>query len=158
MTRVREVIEKMVELSNDNISDPVTQRANDNGTWIFDHFPKYGKGNQLPRIGFHKVTTGHGQYRIGDITARTDTDIQASIMVRKDKYYDFDNDGNNEPGEDLADFLHQKVKDVIEDNQSQLTGLGDDVAYVKTISSDTVKPENKNFILEALNFELKKYS
>lgn len=158
MTRVREIITEAVNIADSEIEDPVTMRDNKDERWIYDHFPKYGQGNTLPRIGFHKVTTQHAPFSIGDITAGTDTDVQGSIMVRKKKSYDIDGDGNAEPAEDVADYLHQKVKDAIEDNQDQIRNLGDDVAYLKPSGSETIKPEGKNVMLEALAFELVKYS
>jgi hypothetical protein len=158
MTRVREIIAEAVKIADSNIDDPVSMRENKDERWIYDHFPKYGQGNTLPRIGFHKVTTQHSPFSVGDITSKTDADVQASIMVRKKKGYDIDGDGNAEPAEDVADYLHQKVKDAIEDNQDQISNLGDDVAYLRPTSSDTIKPEGKNVMLEALTFELVKYS
>lgn len=148
----------MVELSDQNIEDPNSYRKNDGGTWIYDHFPKYGKNSELPRIGFHKVTTLHDPFTIGDITSETNADIQATIVVKRGKKYDFDNDGENEAEEDLLDYLHQRVKDVIEDNQDEIDAIDNDVGYVIPTSSDTIKPEGKNIIMEAVTFEAVKYS
>lgn len=153
MVRQRAVIDKFVELANNNIDDPVKPRANKDETWIFDNFPKYDN-KTLPRIGFHKVTTTHGFQGIGTSTFSSIADIQASIMVRKNKAYDFDNDGNAEPGEDLADYLHDQVKAITENHQSDFRAL-DEVAYVIPLSSETIRPENKNFILEAVTFEVR---
>lgn len=131
-------------------------RANDeNASWIYDHFPKYGKDATLPRIGIHKVNTTHDFQGIGNLEFSTIADIQASIMVRKGKSYDFDNDENNEPAEDLADYMADELKTITEQHQDDFRAISDEVLYVVPISSETVKPENKNIILEAMTFEVR---
>jgi len=156
LTRTREVISKFVELADSNISDPVVMRANDeNSSWIYDHFPKYGKNATLPRIGFHKINTTHDFQGLGNTEFSTIADIQASIMVRKGKSYDIDDDGDNEPAEDIADYLADELKTITEQNQDSFRNISNEVLYVVPISSDTVKPENKNIILEAMTFEVR---
>jgi len=143
----------MADIADSNITDPNTYRKNDGDNWIFSHFPKYGKGNDLPRIGFHKISAQHPQVTLGSTAARTEADIQATIVVKRGKKYDFDNDGENEEEENLSDYLEEKVRDVIENNQSQLQNLGDDVSYVIPIDNIVRKPEGKNIIFQAITFE-----
>lgn len=155
LTRVREVIEEMVNTINSNIDDPVTQRRNRGETWVFDHWPRY-EGKTLPRIGIHKVTSGHPPRGINSgVNTRTETDVQISIMTRLGKSYDFDNDGSNEPAEDLLDYLAEQVKTVVENNHSNYTGLGNDVKHVILQNSDTVRPQDENFIMEAMTYEVR---
>lgn len=155
MTRTQQVIDEITEIARQNISDPVTARANKGDSWIYSHFPKYGSDADLPRIGFHKISSSHPQVTLGSTAARTEADIQASIMVRRGKKYDFDGDGETEEEENLSDYLHDKVIEVVKNNQSQIKDLGEDVSYVVPVTSDTVKPEGQNFILEALTFEVR---
>lgn len=150
--RVRDVTEKLVELCRQNIDDPVTMRANSNDTWIYDHFPKYGKNAQLPRIGFHKVSTGHEHQGVGRNNFFNDiSDIQVSIIVDSNKHYDFDGDGDPEAEHDLLDYLHREVKEVVQSNQDQFQAL-EGVVYVVPQTSNTTRIEN-NKILEALTLE-----
>jgi len=145
----------MASIADSNITDPNTYRKNDGESWVFSHFPKYGKGNDLPRIGFHKIGASHLQSTLGSTATDTEGDIQATIVVKRGKKYDYDNDGTNEDEENLVDFLEERVKEVIKNNQSQLQNLGDDVSYVIPTQTNVRKPEGKNIIFQALNFEVR---
>lgn len=150
--RIRDLIDETVTILQDNLTDPVENRRNQNGRFVFDHFPKYGQGNKLPRIGVHKISTSHPQQSVGTVHTDTEADIQVSIMVKRGDKYDFDSDGTAEPEEDLADYLHNEAKKAIEDNQSNYRALtGGD--YVLPSSSETIKPEGQSFILEALTLD-----
>lgn len=156
MTRVREVIEQAVSTVDENLDDPNTSRRNDkNKSWIFDHFPKY-QGNQKPRIGFYKGGIGRPQVGLGDVTTYKMADMNCGVFVNRKDYYDFDNDGVNEPAEDLIDYITEKVVTIIEVNQSDFTSLGADVNYVKPLDSNNpVRPENQNWIFQQTPFEVR---
>lgn len=152
MGNTRDVIKKFKELSEDNIDDPVKARANAGDSWIYDHFPQYGKGNTLPRIGFHRVRSTAEFKGIGNNDLAEIGDLQATILVRKGKEYDINDNGNPLPAEDVLEHLKDKVKDLTVNHQSDFRSLAD-VSYVLPLRSDQVKPENENFILEAITFE-----
>ena len=152
MTTVQDVVNEMASIADSNIDDPVSMRANDGKSWVFSHFPKFSQGNTLPRIGFHSVDETHPQVTLGSTDSRVDADIQSTIVVRRGKKYDFDDDGSNEQEEELIHYLKDQVKQVINSNQSQLRSLKD-VSYVIPTSSTVRKPENKNIIFLALTFE-----
>jgi hypothetical protein len=142
----------MASIAESNIEDPVTPRSNSNDSWIFSHFPKYGKGNTLPRIGFHSISEAHPQVTLGSTNSRTEADIQATLVVRRGKKYDYDNDGENEEEENLIHYLKDQVLTEIEDNQTQLRNL-EDVNYVIPAGTTVRKPEGKNVIFMAQTFE-----
>lgn len=152
MTNVQDIADEMASIADSNISDPVTMRSNNNESWIFSHFPKYGKGNTLPRIGFHPVGETYVPATLGSTATNTEGDIQATLVVRRGKKYDYDNDGNNEEEENLLEYLKQQVIDEMENNQSQLTGL-QDVAHVFPIDSTKNRPIEKNVLFKAITFE-----
>lgn len=142
----------MAGIAEDNLTDPVTMRENDGETWIFSHFPKYGKGNTLPRIGFHSIDESHPQVTLGSTVSRTEADIQATFVVRRGKKYDYDNDGETEEEEDLIHFLKDQVIQALNNNQGRLRSL-EDVNYVIPISTTVRKPEGKNVIFMSTTFE-----
>jgi hypothetical protein len=127
-------------------------RSNDGKSWVFSHFPKFSQGNTLPRIGFHSVGGEGIPATLGSTLTNEEADIQATIVVRRGKKYDYDNDGENEEEENLISYLKDEVKQVMVDNQNQLTDL-EDVGYVKYLNYTKRKPENKNIIFLALTFE-----
>lgn len=142
----------MASIAEQNIEDPVSMRANSNESWVFSHFPKFGKGNTLPRIGFHSVDETHPQITLGSTSSRTDADIQCTIVVRRGKKYDYDNDNENEEEENLVHYLKDQVKSVIENNQSTLKNI-EDVSYVIPLNTIVRKPENKNVIFLSTTYE-----
>lgn len=155
VTRVRDVIKQAKTTVEQNLSDPNTARANAGDTWVFDHFPKY-KGNDKPRIGFYQGPSSLPQKGLGDVTTYEEGDMNVGVFVSRSNSYDFDNDGNNEPAEDLIAYLTEKVKTIIEDNQDDFTSLGDDVSYVKPVDvNNPVKPENQNWIFQQIVFEVR---
>jgi len=155
MTRVRDVIKQARDTVNQNLEDPNSYRSNQGETWIYDHFPKY-EGNTKPRIGFYTGAIGHEQVGLGDVTTYDMGDINAGIFVKRGDSYDFDNDGDNEPAEDLLAYLAEQVKLIIEDNQGDFTSLGDDVNYVKPVdTANPVRPENQNWIFQQISFEVR---
>lgn len=158
-TYIKQVIGQAVETVEREVEDPNTYRANDGKRWVYDHFPKYGKNAELPRIGFSKVTNDNAPQGISKgVSSQDIADVQASILVRKNKSYDIDDDGTPEPAETVIDYLSKKVRKVIENNQSDFTSIGDDVIHVKPLNSSTTRPEGKNAILEAVTFEVRIFS
>lgn len=149
LTTVQEVADKMASIADSNIEDPVSMR---NNSWIFSHFPKYGQGNTLPRIGFHKISETGLQASLGTTATFEEADIQCTIVVKRGKKYDYDDDGTPEEEENLISYLKQQVKNTIVTNQDQLTGL-ENVTYVKYLDSTVRKPESKNIIFLAMTFE-----
>lgn len=155
VTRVREVLSQVRDTVNQNLEDPNSYRSNNNETWIFDHFPKYD-GNQKPRIGFYKGPSSLPQQGLGGVNTFEEGDINCGIFVDRKDAYDFDNDGNNEPAEDLLDYLVEKVKLIVENNQDDFTSLGEDVSYVKpNDTANPVRPENQNWIFQQITFEVR---
>lgn len=155
MTRVREIIEQAVETVSRELEDPNSYRSNKNERWVFDHFPKYDNKNK-PRIGFYKGPAGHSQKQLGSIKADIEADMNCGIFVSRNNSYDFDDDGVNEPPEDLIDYLASEIKYIVEEYQNDFTSIGDDVYYVKlNDSNNPVKPENQSWIFQQLTFEVK---
>lgn len=155
MTRVRDVIKQARTTVDQNLEDPNTYRSNKDESWIYDHFPKY-EGNVKPRIGFYTGAIGHPQVGLGDVTTYDMGDMNAAVFVKRGDSYDFDNDGDNEPAEDLLAYLVDEVKNIIEDNQSDFTSLGNDVKYVKPVdTANPVRPENQNWIFQQVSFEVR---
>jgi len=152
VTTVQDVVDEMASIAESNIDDPVTMRDNRNESWIFSHFPKYGQGNTLPRVGFHSIDETHPQVTLGSTQSRTEADIQATLVVRRGKKYDYDNDGDNEEEENLIHWLKDRIITEIEENQTQLRNL-EDLNYVISQSTTVRKPEGKNVIFMALTFE-----
>lgn len=149
MTTVQTVVDEMVSIADNNLTDPVTQR---NESWIFSHFPKFGQGNTLPRIGFHSIDETHPQVTLGSTVSRTEADIQATVVVRRGKKYDYDDDGNIEEEENLVHHLKDQVIQAIENNQTQLRNI-EDINYVIPLNTTVRKPENKNVIFLSTTFE-----
>jgi len=152
VTTVQDVVDEMASIAESNIDDPVTMRDNQNESWIFSHFPKYGQGNTLPRVGFHSIDETHPQVTLGSTQSRTEADIQATLVVRRGKKYDYDNDGDNEEEENLIHWLKDRIITEIEENQTQLRNL-EDLNYVIPQSTTVRKPEGQNVIFMALTFE-----
>jgi len=152
LTTVQDVVDEMASIADNNLTDPVTMRENDGKPWIFSHFPKYSKGNTLPRIGFHSIDESHPQVTLGSTQSRTEADIQATLVVRRGKKYDYDGDGENEEEENLIHYLKDQVIEALENNQTQLRNL-EDVNYVIPVTTTVRKPEGKNVIFMALTFE-----
>jgi len=152
ITTVQDVVDEMASIADTNLDDPVSARANNNESWIYSHFPKYGKGNTLPRIGIHSIDETHPQVTLGDTLSRTDADIQATIVVRRGKKYDYDNDGDTEEEENLIHHLKKRLIEEIRSNQTQLRNLTN-LNYVTPVNTTVRKPENKNVIFMALTFE-----
>lgn len=153
--RVRDVIEEIVATIDNNVSDPNTRRQSNGDSWVFDHFPKYGKSNALPRIGVHRVTSQFPAEGINQgVASRTESDVQVSVFVRKGSRYDVDNDGSNEVAEDVLDYLQRRVKTSIENNHGNFTGLTG-VKHVLLQSSDTVRPSNESWMFAGLTYEVR---
>jgi len=154
LTSVQDVADEMASIADSSIEDPVSMRSNDGGTWIFSHFPKYGQGKTLPRIGIHPVDETFLPATLGSTASNTEGDIQATIVVKRGSKYDYDNDGENEEEENLLEHLKNRVIEEIETNQSQLTNL-EDVAHVFPTTSTKTRPVDKNVLFKAVNFEVR---
>lgn len=155
MTRVRDVIKQARTTVSNNLQDPNIRRRNNSGTWVFDHFPKY-EGNTKPRIGFYTGAIGHPQQGLGGVNTYDMGDMNAGVFVDRKNSYDFNDDGENEPAEDLLAYLINEVKTIIEQNQSDFTFLGNDVNYVKPVdTSQPVRPENQNWIFMQTVYEVR---
>lgn len=152
MTRTRKVVEKAKEVVEDNIEDPNTSRKNSGKSWVYDHFPKY-KGNTKPRIGFYQGPVTPQQLGLGSINTYDVGDINCGIFVNRKNSYDFNDDGENEPAEDLLNYLVNEVKNVIEDNQSEFDSI-EDFEYIRpTDIQNPVRPEGQNWIFQQIVFE-----
>jgi len=148
--RVREIIEETITVLDEQLEDPISQRSNNDESWIFDHFPYE---QSMPHIGVHKVGKGYERKGIGQVSSRENADFQVTIRARRKKYYDIDGDGNNEPAEDIIDFFEREVKNVIEDEQDRLRNL-DCVRHVLPVSSNRIGgSENQNWIGTAITYE-----
>lgn len=152
LTTVQDVVDEMASIADSNIEDPVEMRRNDNEPWVFSHFPKIGEGKNLPRIGFHSVDESHPQVTLGSTRARTEADIQCTIVVKRGRKYDYDDDGDEEEEENLIHYLKDEVKTALKDNQTQIKNL-DDVNYVIPLNTVVRKPEGKNIIFMSTTYE-----
>ena len=152
VTTVQDVVDEMASIADSNIEDPVEMRRNKDESWIYSHFPKFSDGNTLPRIGFHSVDEEHLQVTLGSTRARTEADIQCTIVVRRGKKYDYDNDGESEEEENLIHYLKDQVKTALENNQTQIRNL-QDVNYVIPLNTVVRKPEGKNIIFMSTTYE-----
>jgi len=117
MTQVRpqDVVNMVVNLLRNNLTDLNENRKAAGQNWIFADFPRLDA--RMPRIGVFLIDApatsgGLGTQKI--VKCR----IQIVIVMKKGLKFDIDGDGEGENHEDVADYLAEQVMDVLQDNNA----------------------------------------
>lgn len=146
-----DVITEIVDVLQENLEDPVTSRANQGKTWIYDFFPS---DKSMPHIGLHPVAKTYQRKSIGQPDSRELSDIQVTIRSRKNKVFDVDDDGNKEPAYKVNSYLERKVKNLIQDNQSRFRNM-ECVTHVLPNDSTTLNQPQNNWVGQAITYEIR---
>jgi len=119
MVRIEQVVDEIVNVLRNNITDPISLRRERGLNWIFPGFPRYDAGT--PRIGITYISSPLEALAIGTPHRRHNARFQITILVRETDKIDIDGDGEKESPEFVADYIANEVIKAVMDNQSSFT-------------------------------------
>lgn len=153
MARTQQVINEIRDLLHENLTDPNSERRNDDLPWVYTHQPNT---SQLPTIQISEIDGNYDTLSIGNFTQFERSRIQVTVRVRTNNEYDYDTDYELETASDGLDYLVKEIVDTILDNHQTLEdNIGESLKSVlPDIESDIISIDGSNAIQKSIDFEV----
>lgn len=152
MTDIHDVAVTIRDYLDDNISDPISDRANQGKNWIYTDFPRLD--STLPRIGMAVVDNRYSPAWLGSSKRVKNQTLQISIVVKEEgNKFDINDDGEVEIEEKVVQYIGSEVERVLEENQDSIR---EDlcIRYALPVNSTTFRPEGENVIQKNIDVEV----
>lgn len=151
MTSLRDVRVELRDVLRDNLTDPITARADDGKEWIYEDYPRMDA--QKPRIGLSDVLLEYSSLSIGTAKRVKNGAVQITVMLDEDSSkFDVDGDGNVENEEQVLNYFVERIEDVIIDNQDTLRDSLD-ARYVLPQDTTVLRPDGENILKADITVE-----
>lgn len=138
----QEVVELIISLLRDNITDPATERASKGKTFIYDDIPR-ADITSTPRIGVYPVTSNYSSVGIGYSEQLEEGTIAVQIVTQKtDKF-------NSLRAEQLVDNLSKQIRDLIRGNHTYF--VSNDVQHL--VPETQNRAEVDGLVIENMTFK-----
>lgn len=148
----QDLIIELRDVLDENLNDPIEERALDGKNWIYEDFPRLD--STLPRIGIGVVDVEYTSLALGTPKRVKNATLQVAILVdsRRNKF-DVDGDGETEVEEQVLNYIAQRVEEEIVNNQPYFRNdVG--VRYMLPINSFTTRNEDENVIQRNIDIEV----
>jgi len=122
----QDIVEQILTLIEDNITDINSDRKNLGKKWVYDDFPRLDL-EQYPRIGIENPTTISERHELGNSDIRSQHSIEIQIHIRKDDNF-YIGDTKYRDLQALS-YLTTKVINLIKLSSTRTTLLSNDEAW-----------------------------
>ena len=148
MTTPFQVVDKCVEVLENNLTDINQSRRKNQGKWIFNKFPKFDE--EMPRIGFIIASSTAEPKAVNSDKRLESLVIQCTILVDSNNEFKNPETQKTMGAEEAIDYLGDKVVNNL--NRNPTIQAMDDVHYIvftderggREITSSLV-PKNLDF-------------
>ncbi|MDD3493705.1 MAG: hypothetical protein PHZ19_09450 [Candidatus Thermoplasmatota archaeon] len=136
------VVEKVVSVLRNNLTDINTRRAERGGTFVFDDFPHDAAAS--PRVGVMEIDS---PWRFGSIPTAMICDARLEIVVVMDASdkFDYNNDGVAETPEQCCAYVADQVMQILHDNmylRSALSSIDESIVGFAVLGSPRIIRSN----------------
>lgn len=151
MVRTQEVINEIRSILHDNLTDPNSNRRQNQAPWVFTHQPNT---SQLPTIQITQVDTNYESLSLGSTTQLERSRIQITIRLRPNNEYDFNTDDELETASDGIDYLISEIVSIVLDNQSTIrSNVGDNLlSLMPDLESEIIDVQGQDAIQKSIDF------
>ncbi len=153
MVRTQEVINEIRSILHDNLTDPNSNRRQNQAPWVFIHQPNT---SQLPTIQIKDIDDNYNTLSIGNYTQFKQARIQFSVRVRTNNEYDYDTDSELETASDGLNYLISQIVDTLltDTNQDQIQANTDSgfKGALPDIESEIIDIPESNAIQKSIDF------
>jgi len=139
MTKAVEVREKLADVLQENLTDPNKNRRTRDGDFVFTDVPD--THNTFPRLIVSLLDAQKEGYGLGNFDHLNRRRIQVSIQLGKENKFDIDGDDELETAGYTKMWLAEEIDSIVQNNQNEFRGLGDDVFQLAPDSDNPTNPE-----------------